>query len=273
MLEASEATVMKVVAKKPVGFLVFDIESTGANVFTNRIFAIGWAYGSCPDDVVGGKILIDLGKPKDVSWEAFWDQCGWEKRCWDEFWSKNVSTLDALQSWDGDDIPHSDSSAAFSVSAVMQEVEDLFDRYTIVTDTIAFDTVWLTNLLYDNGFHGLAYRRDGNYNRGIGGIEVDSYLMGVYGVQLEDENDRKTKPWTGDPLYKSTIRPPHDHDPKNDAHHILCSLFDALNANKRFKLIENRVKATIVEKEEIERRLFKKQKRTDGSSNDDDVLQ
>jgi hypothetical protein len=175
--------------------------------------------------------------------------------------------LDALQDYP---IKGTEAFLAAAVDAVMQKVDDSFERYTVVSDTIAFDTVWLTNLLYKHGAHGLAYRRDGNYNRGIGGVEVDSYLMGVYGVQLDDAEDRRRKPWEGDPLYKFTKRPPHDHDPENDAAHIMCSLFDALHANKRFKIIEARVRSTMVEKEEIEQRLFKKQKRADNGSGGED---
>lgn len=218
--------------KKPVGFLTFDIEATGANVFTNKMLAIGWAYGSCSGDVVTGKICLDLNKPTNTLWEDLWKERGWETRCWTEFWSKYTDVLDGLQV---PDLISDSKGMAWVVNNVLQVVDDTFERYTIVSDTLAFDSVWITNLLHEHGYHGLMYRRDGSYNRGIGGIEVDSYLMGVYGVQLDDLEGRKDDPWSRDPLYIHAPSPPHDHDPENDAHHILCSLFNALNANSRFK--------------------------------------
>jgi hypothetical protein len=248
--------------KKPYGFIAFDIETTGADVFTDKMFAVGWAYGSCKEDVVTGKCILDLKKPKDKSWSFFWFQKQWESRCWNEFWSENEPTLDALQDERAVKAqPRSrwcncDNAMAFWVASALQEAEETFEKYTVITDTIAFDTVWLTNLLCSCKLPGLNYKRDGTFNRGIGGIEVDSYLMGIFGLKLNCRDARNglkiRKPWEKDLDYAKAMEgaPPHDHDPENDAHNILYQFFCAADAAGRFEyLIGNFIADREFEKE------------------------
>ena len=218
--------------KKPWGFVALDIETTGANMFDDEMFAVGWAYGSGYDDVVTGKCILNLKKPAKKTWEFFWNQRGWESRCWQEFWSKNEETLNLLQMQA--DCDNADDMAA-RINDALKSVESAFEKYTVVTDTLAFDIPWINALLYSNTYAGLGYRRDGSYNRGIGGLEVDSYLMGIYGLDLTDLSQAKEKPWLSDPYYVADAgaRPPHDHDPENDAKNILYQFFNARDAASR----------------------------------------
>ena len=215
------------VEKKRQGYIALDIEATGNDFLQDACFAVGWAYGSCETDVVTGKVVLDLMRPPHVSWQEYWDECSYEKRCYDEFWSKNLDALNDLQDPNKLTLYTSSKHMTLALNDALIVAEGKFEKLTLVVNTVAFDTVWLSNLLAKEGLPGIGYKRNGTFNGG--GIEVDSYKRGVYRV----EPSSKDKPWDNDPIFNEKKWPIHDHDPENDAHQILSVLFASMDANKR----------------------------------------
>ena len=213
------------VVKQKLGYLSVDIEATGGSYSKDVCFAVGWALGSRADhendNVRSGKVILDMGKPTYQTWAEFWETKGFEKRCYEEFWSKHLSVLDALQSSGNAKERYAEDAFPHSVNEIFVEAETLFDKVILLTDTIHFDTVWISILLDKAGYPPLNFKRNGKYNGG--GIEVDSYKMGVYRVEPKGE-----RPWEKDPLFLKHFVELHDHDPENDAKSILSIMFASM---------------------------------------------
>ena len=207
---------------KTTGFIAIDIETTGKNFFTNVLFAIGIAWGDA-SGIQTCKIVVDLEKPPERSWEEHWQERQWEPRCWNEFWSKNVEALDALQKNDRL-IKIDELSRVFN--AQLSAIEELFDKTVLVFDAIAFDPVWTSTLLMRDGYNPLNYTRKGvhrwSYN-------VDSLTEGALCIDGNEEWARLVKERNEriDVLLPELGVTQNDHDPAHDAEHILAQYLRA----------------------------------------------
>lgn len=214
---------------KEKGYFAIDIERTGNK--KDITFAIGYAYSKATvesdDDIVSGQIVYDLHinprefegltqEQKVTLMKSIWIARGYEIRCFDEFWSKFVDILITLQS----ETLICKTTTAFgcAINSVMEKAESEFSSLTIITDTVAFDTVHIDNILTYAGCNPLNNSRSGKYQSGI---EVDSLAMGALGLptdvswnEYQDAYDKKIKDII--PVYSV-----HDHQPKNDAKSIL----------------------------------------------------
>jgi hypothetical protein len=219
------------------GYFCVDIECTG-NTANDICFAIGWAYGH--DDVIAGKghSCFQLN-PRDTeharthefpTWgddeiKALWERMGWEVFTYEDFWSKNMSTLKLLQDHEIGKLYLTEHAMVADLDSALTLAESMYpDGLSVTSDTTCFDTVKLCNLLEKHGFQNLGYTREGKY-RGRA-THVGSLSRGAYGLSgLSTE-----KPWEDDPIYLGYFscvaeRIPHDHNPENDAASILQTVF------------------------------------------------
>jgi len=216
---------------KEKGYFAIDIERTG-NCSNDLTFAIGYAYSkrdiSSDEDIISGQLIgdlfLDVEKLKELSNEdkisklrESWANSGFEMRCFDEFWSKNIDVLISLQDHT-QDMSRSYEYLGLELNKVMMKAEMMFSSLTIITDTVAFDTVHVDNILTTSDSKPLNNSRSGQYQSGI---EVDSLAMGALGLPddvswsvYQDEYNKKIKDII--PVYSV-----HDHQPKNDAKSIL----------------------------------------------------
>lgn len=206
-------------------FYAVDIETTGNLLYRDCCFAIGWAYGTTIDDIKTGSICLDMKKEKDVTWKKFWEAKGYETRCYDEFWSKHEDILDRLQDKSRTKPPiGTKKEMVEEFQAFLTDMEKRYAESVLITDTTAFDTVWLSHLLQEEGNAGIGYRRNGAFSKSL---ELQSYRMAAYGVWPLPKSAIAEKPWNTDEKYKTLVwdHANHDHDPENDAHQILRAFF------------------------------------------------
>jgi len=223
-LELVIMTTVDVVEKHPYGVFAVDIEATGANLFTDKCFAIGLAFGTDLNSYETHNVCLDLKKPEDSTWAQHWETCGFEKDCYDSFWSKNEDILNMLQDRSKVHLCKTEKAMVTKFQQLLGDIEKKFDKLTLVTDTTCFDTVWLTVLLQKYKYPGLAYKRDGNYRRG-GSFETDSFRVGAYKVNPAI----KREPWKDDEEFCSALTSPHDHHPEHDALFIYQTWWATVN--------------------------------------------
>jgi hypothetical protein len=245
-------------ASKPkedlVCFFAVDIETTGDFLAKDCCFAVGYAWGTSIDDVKTGSVCLDMKKGKDVTWKEFWQKNGYDMRCYNEFWSQHEDVLERLQDKTRSKPPivtkkepcsqHEDVLERFrditpshsnslvgtkkemveEIQKFLTEIDKNYPQSVLITDTTAYDTVWLSNLLQGEGYPGIGYKRNGKFSKAI---EMQSYRMAAYGFCPFLRYKDGAKPWETDQKYKVQVldRVKHDHDPQNDAHQILRAFF------------------------------------------------
>jgi len=207
--------------------ITFDIETTGQYIQKDLCFAIGYCVGEIGGGSDGkkarymetGKWLVDLGKPADQSWQQFWASKSWEKRCFDEFWSKHTDLLDRFNN-DPERLPNLETMIVKLNNALRRWEHAFPGGFLVAFDTLNFDSVWLNQLLQQHHYADLARQRDGTGWRGA--LEVDSYRFGRLGVTPGDWNAFYA---TIAALPQSIERPAEaDHDPAVDATNIFLDL-------------------------------------------------
>lgn len=241
--------------KKPVGLLAIDIERTGKYTergidakYHDMTFAVGFAdapiNASKEDDIHTYEVVhhldyntttrVDLsskrfeGKPDGYAlaiFEGIWNKMGYESRCFNEFWSKNIDALIEMHS--SKDNRHISNGNLFDfVSSINWHIERVFERYSqviIVMDTVHFDATHINNLLYMKGHEPLTHSRNGiDY---VCSMECDSYAKGALGLPIMAEWSVFSKKYDEliDPVLP--MKAVHDHCPSNDAKsHLLKAL-------------------------------------------------
>lgn len=201
------------------------------------------------EEVYARRIVRELVSDKEVKdkrekqgldlramWAAVWAERGWEQRCFEEFWGK-PDNLVVLNQINQEPTHFSERSFAQAFLDMLTEVETQCARapvidpetYQIVDagsrmcywfDTIHFDPVWCNQLLSVLKARAMNYYRNGRY--GVDTKELDSYMSGLVRVptNLLDWRTHLS------PLYRS-LRAianqfvEHDHNPINDAKHIV----------------------------------------------------
>lgn len=222
--------------KPKLGAIAIDVEKLGRRkVGTDPLFAVGIATApvdaTSMDQVKSFSVALDLKKPTDHSWSSFWAVNDFESRCWVEFWSKNQAILDLLQDPTKVSMVGKRAEVAAWIDETLKKCEEMYERTVIVTDTTLFDTVCVGSELVRFDYIPLNFNRDGSY-RGAGGIEVDSFISGLFGV--DDASDWRTLvDFTQkyiDPLLLGQVK--HDHHPENDAKSILLKYLAAVAYSK-----------------------------------------
>lgn len=237
-------------------FFAVDIETTGQfprsdfddGAPHDIIFAIGWAYAPEGDDVrrVTGNACLRIDKARYETWRDVWVSRGYEKRCYDEFWSKNTDILEMLQDDRKIKLYESEKGMIIAFQRALKEADEIFKKVTIVTDTTTFDTVWLSRYLTSHGFYGLGYYQNTGQFRG-GCIDSSSYKRGVYRVNPSGKVDRY---WEQDPTYLSIYENVHDHHPEHDATEILTDLLGCLATAKKFNQQHEALAAMFIQQQQ-----------------------
>ena len=234
--------------------VALDIETTGMQCLPHAetghrdaMFSVGAAiYDAAASDPQ--KCLIEqhlfnlnLQKPADVEWGAFWDQNGWERRCYDEFWSKNVPMLEKTQdksavgTWKGiNGVPRTVSllstpdGVADAVNDLLRHVEERWPAYVLVTDTMDYDFRWLSNALEAHGHAPLGYTRSGAYRWWARDIHKGSYLVGRAGRSYLDNMAVDVKPAVAAVTATFSIGTQHTHCADDDAADIGAQVVAAI---------------------------------------------
>lgn len=206
-------------------FIAIDIETTGQHYLgKDCLIAIGAAMGKkCSDGRFevfrSDRWVVDLEKPTGQTWAQVWSERGYEARCFDEFWSKNLEVLEYLQACRE---KTNQDTVITRFNEFLGQVEKE-GPYSIISDTLFFDTVWLDYHLRSCGFAGLSRKRDGT--GWISGYELDSLRFGRTQAALGDWSALEEKcsalPWR----FPSNSSP---HDPE----------FDAIDIFQKFAQVE-----------------------------------
>lgn len=230
------------------GFFAIDIERTGPNYFSDVTFAIGYAYGpespSDDSEITYGQVILDL--TLDLDFEHLeslskedkisiirekWSEKSFSLKTYDEFWSKNIDVL--IQSQKTPEKFRFEAQMANAFNSILEYAESRFSDLIIVSDTIAFDTTHVNNILAVQSHQPLNYSRKGEYRSGV---EVDSFAFGALGLPIGT-------PWSeyinqfNQKIYNTiAIYSDHDHQAKNDAKHILLTFLKTQKYLKDLKI-------------------------------------
>jgi hypothetical protein len=216
--------------KEKFGLIAIDVESTGKYIGgsykgSDVVFAVGIASCALKGDkkipeIKTSVVCLDLEKPPSDSWQDFWQYRNFEPRCWDEFWSFRTELLDQLQS-DTKEFPlYCKAKFAEALNNALAEHEALYEKTDILTDTTSYDTVCVGTLLNQHDFEPLNYTRLGAYR---GGVELDSFIAGIAGVSDPSDWESVEKFKTDHLEALKIVQVKHDHNPANDATHILVT--------------------------------------------------
>lgn len=221
--------------KPAIGIIAIDIEKTGERKLSqDPMFAVGIATApleaTSADQIKAWSVGLDLQKPKDVSWEEFWKQRGFEERCWNEFWSTRTAILDFVQDPHNIELVSDRHEMADEINAILAQAEEMYEKTVIVTDTTTFDTVFVGSELVKYGHESIKYTRSKRYR---GGVEVDSYIHGCAEI-TDPTNWEEERAFVDNVITPLMLEEPnHNHDPKNDARAILCRYLAAIASSKR----------------------------------------
>ncbi len=169
-------------------YIAIDIEKAGKRL-DDAILAIGICIGDDKGTVYEKKLwCLKMPEGKDF-----------EKRCYSEFWTKNMDVLNLIKSQEQD------------IAEVMKEfaefidgLEERFHRYTFVSDNPAFDIGHLDYYLQTYADRSpLRYTKQGQYRK----ISDPSEQINML-INKENIYNKIDKMIT------------HDHNPMNDAEYI-----------------------------------------------------
>lgn len=204
------------------GKLAFDIETTGKKK-DDKFVAVGYAWKQRDGTVVNGHYALKVLNEDEDPGEA-WQREGFEMRCFNEFWSKpeQLEKLKKLQQ--GDNVVGTVEELAACVNEVLKAAEEHWEgNLQIITNTTAYDTCWLHQLLVHHNFHALDATREGKHRWTY---DVDSFMLGALGETPDTVNWRDLSAFVRLLKTLPVDDAPHDHHPANDAKSILAT-FDA----------------------------------------------
>lgn len=216
-------------SKPKLGVITIDIEKTGKwFVDDDPVFAIGIATASIDETRIEGvksfSAALNLRKPQDLSWAQFWKDQEYEEDCWNFFWSNHSNILDKLQDPNHIQLVSTRRQLVAWFNAILKMCEEMYEDTIILTDTTTFDTVVLGFELLKFGFQPLNHTREGKYRTG-GGVEVDSFISGIFGLLDWRAMKAKTDEHLT-PIFGNVVE--HDHHPENDAKSILVKYLSAV---------------------------------------------
>lgn len=221
-----------------------DIESTGAYFGKDRVI-LGAIIAMDPEtqSIVSHQIFEPrentfgrrIQKPDGTStYKDIWKANGFEERCFDEFWAKNIPTLTQIQEKYDDVLSDDDESVAARINTILQRIEQVSEKLVIVSDTMAYDLSFVNTLLITHAYKPLYYSRDGKYRWMY---HTSSYFLGLWGGDVTnmtpgDWNDFDM--WMKDTFKGCPVE--HDHSPENDAITIAWNFVSACKYNGRCRL-------------------------------------
>lgn len=188
----------------------FDIETNGALLGRNEILSAGYVFGDKHGNI-SEKGRVDFKSTTDF-----------EKRCYDEFWSKYLDLYNELQK---NALPQAEATRMF---ADVVDSHEKKNPLRVITDFAAFDPCWISwNFSKYLDRLPLYYTHDLKF-RPI--FDIDSYTRGVLKMDYENQ-------WTDDNViikkYDLKLTPLEPHYPENDAQKIYelhIQLINKLNA-------------------------------------------
>jgi len=188
-----------------VVYIVIDVESDGASVAENSMFALGGAAIRVRDKAVLGRFAfnVKVSKNKEV-----------EHRCYDEFWSKFKGTWDALH-----DNPASRRTVAQGIVGFAQKFKDY--NVMFASDCSVYDWKWVDNLLLEHCDTGNIF--------GYTAMDIYSYAAGAFKKSRKDVWKKIKQLEAAGLVNVDGIK--HDHDPYNDALQEACLLVDLIRLN------------------------------------------
>ena len=199
--------------------IAWDIETTGGGS-AGKVFAIGVAVhengvrGIATRHLFVRNIFNGIGAAAYV--EA-WARNKWDKRTWDEFWSKFLPVLDDLMKGAPE---KNDVEFGQELSVFLRGLEDKYTHITHVFDTVLFDSGMIGQVLADASELDLSYRRNGS-RVGVSALHTGSYFMGWDHVNPWDKSETLTRARTRKVADASAS---HNHKPDDDAEYILRRL-------------------------------------------------
>lgn len=210
--------------------IALDIETTGQHLcHSDKIIAIGACVAETKDGVYHvlrtKKFVQDLGKFVGVDWKEHWSRRSYEQRCYDEFWSKHLDVLDALQKGE----TFGTEETMMRAFNVFLEEEEADGDFALLFDTVLFDSVWLDTRLRGFNFAGLSRLRNGTGWRSA--YELDSFRFGVTGAPLGDwkELEERLAARKMAPQIVVPNIPGGPHDPVYDAVQIFLQYANLVN--------------------------------------------
>lgn len=223
--------------------VAFDIETTGQYVGNDEMFAIGVAAS----DGQRYQVALDLGKKAGESWRELWMRRGFEMRCYDEFWSKHEDTLNRLQNPEHITVCPDNQAMMDKLVGVLKRIEAGAEKVVPWSDTLFFDSVWISTKMIDAGYESMMYRRD-HHDRDwekpwhcmMWGREVNSYLCGALGAEPSSAADTAAvtqlkreieKEYEGKGFHERIV----PHEPQYDAEKILALVLGGMERAKKMR--------------------------------------
>jgi len=178
-----------------MAYLCIDIETGGSHITKHPIISIG----TC---------LVDKFHKEKRRFTFDFDINQFEKKCWDNFWSKNQHVLSILS-----------RDKKCTLESFMQYIDDLDLKYNnnviIISDNVAFDIAFI-NYALDKYLNrsGLNYKSNGKYRM----ITDQNSFLWAYMPEYREN-------WIRDDdvikKFNLSISTHKDHLPDNDAEQIL----------------------------------------------------
>lgn len=196
-------------------FICFDVETTGAflpgfKVSNNQLLAIGYC-------------VIDLKRTAPISYKiVHTDLCvlhvpgpdRFEKRCWDEFWTKDGAP--ALEKLRKHPNPLQEAEAAIWIRDALRVWQNFEGQVHMCSDNPAFDFAWIDNLVSRYiaipPVSQYSVVKKNCYTRPL---DIKSAALAALELKGYDS------PWRQWNVVSKTFDVAHDHSPQNDAQNIL----------------------------------------------------
>lgn len=169
--------------EKPIAILTIHVERRGQNIITNGLISIGWVFGTLDGQVLE-KRRLDL---QPLNSQTF------EKRCFEEFWSKseNAAKLEIMQQGAID--PH------IAISRFRQTIDKYEIDYDlrIISHSKDHDVAFINFYLALGNLPTLNYKADGKTFRPTYDM-CSCYMCGALGLGYSAK-----KEWASDLLVAS----------------------------------------------------------------------
>ena len=175
--------------------LAIDVEASGQGLRTNFMTCLGSALIS-PEGKVLGTFSSYLKQPEN---------CVWEQRCIDEFWSKYPELFEETKKRVADAREASEVMSSFK-KWVLDITKD--KKTLIVFDTSGFDQAFIDYNLGDTSCMYLL----GHYEAPF---DISSYMLGVAEAPFDNSSKKSFCKAKAVEIPKWPVE--HDHNPVNDA--------------------------------------------------------
>lgn len=142
----------------------WDIETTGSRLpgGGDVMFAVGSAM-LCVDLDTGAVervasrrwvLQIAAAGLSPGALRALWEDRGYDLKCFDEFWSKNLLVFDKMMMM-STDMYSTRKAMADSIAAYIAQMEAVYPHFVRIYDTVGFDVTNIEALLVENGHRSL----------------------------------------------------------------------------------------------------------------------